>query len=374
MKDSDTISSWDELLASLETAVSHPVDTAWQIYRYLQNNYTTMGSHQVRMLLVAYLKLPVDRPSLVHSCVLGIAVKISSEYADFQFPQFLQMWGYDRYLREEDKQRQTGKDGRSYPSLMQRVERRLQSYALHHQSEMPHPVDGIKDMVAVKVFEKQMNGKRRYFAKLVASDGMELVASSHLFPCKPWEIQGRMYSVSVRVSKEGNERADEIVVSEKNIADAFPPVVGYVDGVDMGHRHYHIYDSLSRHFVAEKPALIVKQQDFVVFSPVIPAVDKFKSAIISTVLPHDEGMKAFGTMKAEITYMNTDEGYLRYRITSPIADTPEGTLAEEGFARLSAVADDKMRQSLTVGDSVSLILFLKRGKDGEKRNHVVEIS
>ena len=117
-----------------------------------------MGSHQVRMLLVSYLKLPVDRPSLVHSCVLGIAVKISSEYADFQFPQFLQMWGYDRYLREEDKQRQTGKDGRSYPSLMQRVERRLQSYALHHQSEMPHPVDGIKDMVAVKVFEKQMNG------------------------------------------------------------------------------------------------------------------------------------------------------------------------------------------------------------------------
>lgn len=58
MKDSDTISSWDELLASLETAASHPVDTAWQIYRYLQNNYTTMGSHQVRMLLVAYLKLP----------------------------------------------------------------------------------------------------------------------------------------------------------------------------------------------------------------------------------------------------------------------------------------------------------------------------
>lgn len=326
------------------------------------------------MLLAAYLKLPVDRPSLVHSCILGIAVKISSEYSDFQFPQFLQMWGYDRYLRNEDKQRQTGKDGRSYPSLMQRVERSLQSYALHHQSEMPHPVDGIKDMVAVKVFEKQMNGKRRYFAKLVASDGMELVASSHLFPCKPWEIQGRMYTVSVRVSKEGNERADEIVASVKNIVDVFPPVVGYVDGVDMGHGHYHVYDSLSRHFVAEKPSIMVKQQDFVVFSPVIPAVDKFKSAIISNVMPHDEGVKAFGTMKAEITYLNADEGYLRYRITSPIADTPEGTLAEEGFARLSAVADDKMRQSLTVGDSVSLLLFLKRGKDGEKRNHVVGIS
>ena len=67
--------------------------------------------------------LAISKEKLVHSCVLGIAVKISSEYADFQFPQFLQMWGYDRYLREEDKQRQTGKDGRSYPSLMQRVER-----------------------------------------------------------------------------------------------------------------------------------------------------------------------------------------------------------------------------------------------------------
>ena len=38
MNDSQTIDSWDDLLASMETAVSHPTDTAWNIFRYLQKN------------------------------------------------------------------------------------------------------------------------------------------------------------------------------------------------------------------------------------------------------------------------------------------------------------------------------------------------
>lgn len=45
MNDSQTIDSWDDLLASMETAVSHPIDTAWNIFRYMQKNYKEMGSH-----------------------------------------------------------------------------------------------------------------------------------------------------------------------------------------------------------------------------------------------------------------------------------------------------------------------------------------
>ena len=48
MNDSQTIIFWDDLIASLETASAHPTDTAWNIFRYMQNNYKTMGSQQAR--------------------------------------------------------------------------------------------------------------------------------------------------------------------------------------------------------------------------------------------------------------------------------------------------------------------------------------
>lgn len=373
MNDRQSFDSFDELLAALETAVSHPMDTAWCIFRYLQKNYKEMGSEQVRTLLAAYMKIPVEKPSLIHSCMLGMAVKISEMYPDFRFPQFLDMWGYEKNLRPEDRQRQTGKDGRSYLSLKEKVDRRLQSYLLHHHDEAKDVADGIKSMFAVKVFESMVNGKRRYFVKLVAADGMELATDSHLFPCKPWEIQGKLYDVSLRKSKQGNERAVEVVLSKKGVGEVFPTMVGYVEGVDESHGHYHIYDALSRHFVAEKPQMMIKTGDFVTFAPIIPAEDKFKSAAVINVMPHDEGLTAFGTFQAVTTYVNPTDGYLRYRITSSIKETPEGKITEEGFASLVNVKDDELRKSLKVGDTVRLLLFLKRGKDKVKRNHVAAV-
>lgn len=372
MNDRQSFDSFDELLAALETAVSHPMDTAWCIFRYLQKNYKGMGSEQVRTLLAAYMKIPVEKPSLIHSCMLGMAVKISEMYPDFRFPQFLDMWGYEKNLRPEDRQRQMGKDGRSYLSLKEKVDRRLLSYLLHHHEEKDL-ADGIRSMFAVKVFESQVNGKRRYFVKLVAADGMELAADSHLFPCKPWEIQGRLYDVSLRKSKQGNERAVEVVLSKKGVGEVFPTMAGYVDGMDESHGHYHIYDALSRHFVAEKPQMMIKTGDFVTFSPIIPAEDKFKSAAVINVMSHADGLTAFGTFQAVVTYVNPTDGYLRYRITSPLPETPEGIVTAEGFASLVNVKDDELRKSLKVGDNIRLLLFLKRGKDKVKRNHVAEV-
>ena len=371
MNDSNENNTWEDLIAALETAVQHPDQSAWQVFRYLQKNYKSMGSQQVRILLAAYMKLPLECPSLIHSCMLAMAVKVSGEYEDFRFPQFLKMWGFPDLLRKEDTERQC-KDGRSFPSLKERVERRLQSYALHH-SEESLAVDGIRQMVAVKVFEKSVNGKRRFFVKLVAPDGSEMISDSHQFPCKPWEIQGGLYDVSVRVSKDGKERVDEVVLSTKKMEDTFPVACGYVEGVDEGHGHYHIYDPISRHFVAEKPKHMIKGGDFVAFSPVIPKEDKFKSAVVLRKLTYDEGLKTFGVYSAIVTFVNNADGYLRYRITSPISVTPEGTVTNEGFASLAAVTDEKLRSSLSVGDNIGLLLFLKRGSDGVKRNHVEKI-
>lgn len=371
--------SWDELLESINNGASHPDETQWAIYRYLKENYKNEGSVMSRTLLAAYMKLHVNEPSLINSLMLGIAAKISEEYPDFRFPQFLKVWGYKGNLRNQDKERQTSKDGRTYLALVERVERALQSYLLHHPEEEREDCNLIVSMYAVKVFEKISDGKKRRYVKLVAANGSEFIADSHQFPCKPWEICGRLFDVLTRVSRQGKERASEIVVSKKRVDEVFSTQVGYVDGIDESHNHVHIYNAQSQHFVAEKSTLSTQSSiqnisngSFVLFCPIIANGDHFKSAAIIRILNKDEGRKAFGMYEAEITFVNRQEQFIRYAITQDIRPTNEGTISKEGFASTAAISNDD-KQKIAVGKHVWLLLFLKRGKEGTKRNHVAEI-
>lgn len=121
--------TWEELLKSLDTAVQHPLDTGWDIYRYVSSNLKNIDSQEARRLLAIYTKLPLPRPSLLHSCILSLAVKMSAHYPDFRLPQFLEIWGYQHNLRAEDYNQQVGKDGRTYPSLKDSVDRQMRRYA-----------------------------------------------------------------------------------------------------------------------------------------------------------------------------------------------------------------------------------------------------
>ena len=326
------------------------------------------------------MKLHVNEPSLINSLMLGIAAKVSEEYPDFRFPQFLKAWGYKGNLRNQDKERQTSKDGRTYLALVERIERALQSYLLHHPEEEREDCNLIVSMYAVKVFEKISDGKKRRYVKLVAANGSEFIADSHQFPCKPWEICGRLFDVLTRVSRQGKERASEIVVSKKRVDEVFSTQVGYVDGIDESHNHVHIYNAQSQHFVAEKSTLStqpsiqnISNGSFVHFCPIIANGDHFKSAAIIRILNKDEGRKAFGMYEAEITFVNRQEQFIRYTITQDIRPTNEGTISKEGFATIAAISNED-KQKITVGKHVWLLLFLKRGKEGTKRNHVAEIS
>lgn len=367
--------TWDELLESIATGAAHPDDTNWKIFRYLQHNYKTMGSVTARTLLAAYMKLHVKRMSLVDSCMLGMAVKISETYGDFKLPKFLEAWGYDNCLRAQDLQRQTGKDGRQYLSLKERVERALQSYRLHHPEECKGECDGVVSMYAAKVFEKEANGRKRRYVKLVATNGSELIADSHQFPCRPWEISGRLFDVLTRVSKQGNERVSDIVVSAKRVDEVFSAEVGYVEFVDESHGHIHVYDSQSRHFVAEKSAHTASKisvGNYVRFCPIIANGDHFKSAAIVGVMDKYEGRKAFGIYEAKVEYANVKDRYIRYSLESAIRYTPEGNIIKAGFASTANLPED-VRNGMVQGSHVRLILFLKRGKDGMKHNYVAEV-
>ncbi len=362
--------SFDELLEAIEASVWSPNDTAWAIYHYLMKNYARESSEIVRRLLAAYLKLQLERPSLIHSCMLAVAVKASETFCDFNFPAFLEYWGFPKLLRKEDSERQKAKDGRTFLPLAERAERRRDSWLLHHgASKLP---DNIRSMFAVKVFEKEKGPRRLRFAKLVGGDGLEVIAESHMFPYKPWEIQGRMFDVLTRTSASGEERAVEIAAAKRNVEQVFPPVAGYVDGIDEGHGHCHIYDASSRHFVAERPTMKLSAGTFVMFSPIVPAVDKFKTACVTEVLTKEEGLRRFGWYEAEVTYANTAEGYFRYKILSPIAKTPEGTVEEEAFAPVSCISNSRLATSLHSGMKIGIVMFLKRGIDKTKRNHVAE--
>ena len=367
--------TWDELLDSIATGAAHPDDTNWKIYRYLQNNYKTIGSVTARTLLAAYMKLHVKRMSLVDSCMLGMAVKISETYGDFKLSKFLEAWGYDSCLRAQDLQRQTGKDGRQYLSLKERVERALQSYRLHHPEECKGECEGVVSMYAAKVFEKETNGRKRRYVKLVATNGSELIADSHQFPCRPWEISGRLFDVLTRVSKQGNERVSEIVVSAKRVDEVFSAEVGVVEFIDESHGHIHVYDSQSRHFVADKSAhtaLKISVGNYVRFCPIIANGDHFKSAAIVSVMDKYEGRKAFGIYEAKVEYANVKDRYIRYSLESAIRYTPEGNIIKAGFASTANLPED-VRNGMVQGSHVRLILFLKRGKDGMKHNYVADI-
>ena len=367
--------TWDELLDSIATGAAHPDDTNWKIYRYLQNNYKTIGSVTARTLLAAYMKLHVKRMSLVDSCMLGMAVKISETYGDFKLSKFLEAWGYDSCLRAQDLQRQTGKDGRQYLSLKERVERALQSYRLHHPEECKGECEGVVSMYAAKVFEKEINGRKLRYVKLVATNGSELIADSHQFPCRPWEISGRIFNVLTRVSKQGNERVSEIVASAKRVDEAFSAEVGFVEFIDESHGHIHVYDSQSRHFVADKSAhtaLKISVGNYVRFCPIIANGDHFKSAAIVSVMDKYEGRKAFGIYEAKVEYANVKDRYIRYSLESAIRYTPEGNIIKAGFASTANLPED-VRNGMVQGSHVRLILFLKRGKDGMKHNYVADI-
>lgn len=367
--------TWDELLESIATGAAHPDDTNWKIFRYLQHNYKMMESVTARTLLAAYMKLHVKRMSLIDSCMLGMAVNISETYSDFKLPKFLEAWGYDQFLRPQDLQRQTGNDGRQYLSLKERVERALQSYRLHHPEESDGECEGVVSMYAAKVFEKEKDGRKRRYVKLVATNGSELIADSHQFPCRPWEISGRMFDVLTRVSKQGNERVSDIVASRKRVDEVFSVEVGFVEFIDESHGHIHVYDSQSRHFVAEKSAcsaLKISVGNYVRFCPIIANGDHFKSAAILNVMDKYEGRKAFGIYEAKVEYANVKDRYIRYSIESAIRYTPEGNIIKAGFASTANLPED-VRNGMVQGSHVHLILFLKRGKDGMKHNYVAEV-
>lgn len=203
-------------------------------------------------------------------------------------------------------------------------------------------------------------------------------------------------------------------LSDERASVHFPVEIGYVEAVDLKNRLIHIYDRHSRHFVAHVLRFSKeKAGDFVHFIPIIPQESFFKTAVIISILPrpvltlleNDASHPSVAVSSAEqlhhpsllreirISAINSEKGYASWELiekSCPITEllsplqlskgetspsTTKGFLNLSVLPRMSSPASALGVQvpaasSLVVGQRYRAIIYLKRGKDCEKRPYV----
>jgi hypothetical protein len=100
----------------------------WDLYRWTKDILSASDTPapaaigQARRNLNIYMKLSVDRPSPLHSCMLKIAWQLaSSNHLDL--PAFVGLWGLENFL-PDDYDRFTTTEGKTLPALAEKVVQR----------------------------------------------------------------------------------------------------------------------------------------------------------------------------------------------------------------------------------------------------------
>lgn len=93
----------------------------WELFKHSKElmaaENVNLGA--VKRNLSDYLKLDVEKPSLLHSCVLQLSSKLAGQDR-FSMLVFSRLWNLDN-LRPEDFERFRAEDGKEYPSLAEKV-------------------------------------------------------------------------------------------------------------------------------------------------------------------------------------------------------------------------------------------------------------
>ena len=108
---------WANGAADQETQTSF----GWELYRHAKELMAgeNLNLGAVKRNLSDYLKLDLDKPSLLHTCVLQLAAKLAGQ-DKLSMLAFSRQWNF-KYLRPEDFERYRAEDGKEYPSLAEKV-------------------------------------------------------------------------------------------------------------------------------------------------------------------------------------------------------------------------------------------------------------
>lgn len=395
---------------------------AWTLVKVLGSDVLATDSVRSRQYLAEYMRLPIPRPSRVHSAILGVACGMAARFADFRFIPFLQMWDV-RHLRPEDFVATKGADGKAFQPLAERMTRRYMHAILLRPFDQAEPdqVQVIQEiarkmhyhaprtMLVTSVTKGESQGRTIRFAHLVDACGTMFSCEIHNLQPHPLAVNhgdrhyvnvGQLYDVLPRESHRFNDetqgsaplRIEAAYESQRSFGDAFPCTVGYVKSYDATHDYYHIYDAKSRHFVAKAAEQhlgrfgqpVIAEGDYIRFAPIIPQPKRpgdkvFKSAYVVGKCAPADGPKAFGLREAKVLYVDNAKGYYRWELTDtsvPIVEegttTPSCTGGFVGFGEGKGPHAGAVRVPAE-GQTVQMVVFLVRGKDRQKRPHVVHV-
>lgn len=385
----------------------------WEIVKQLNEGLAVKGYNAVpnlssldaRKLLAEYFKLTISKPSRLHSAILSCATKMAMAFPDFHFVPFLKMWGFEN-LRPEDSEAKVMDDGKRFPSLCERMTKAYAYSIMFHPNEhlsyeeeqVIKPVlikkgysvlekDGMLVIavpaISTRVFQSEVRGRQMTFVTLMTPSGNEVICEVHTvtqYGKIPYgDIMNQCFNILLRTSEKGNLRVEAAYLSSENVESGFTTAVGYVEFIDTNHKHIHVYDNESRHFVQSYISeTMIKEGSYVRFIPIIPLESKFKSAVITSVL--DNGPEKFGLRNVVVTYVNEEQGYCAWELlpeadgtVHPIIETGATDAQEPGTkGYINKVLCDRLGSRLPVKDEkLQVVSFLKRGKDRKKRPVVV---
>lgn len=104
-------------------AADHETQTSfgWELYKHakelMAGENVSLGA--IKRNLRDYLKLDLDKPSVLHSCVLQLAAKLAAQ-DKLSMLAFSRQWNF-KHLRPDDFERYRSEDGKEYPSLAEKA-------------------------------------------------------------------------------------------------------------------------------------------------------------------------------------------------------------------------------------------------------------
>ena len=115
----EALNIFKQLISENRLKDLHHEAYGWVIYGHIKYNLKELSSIQVKTFLRDYMNLKNERPSMLHSMILNIAVHYSKEHSNFNLYKFFELWNPEN-LRLDDKSKQWYKKN-EIPSLISKV-------------------------------------------------------------------------------------------------------------------------------------------------------------------------------------------------------------------------------------------------------------
>ncbi|EPX9365501.1 tetratricopeptide repeat protein [Aeromonas allosaccharophila] len=117
----EAVAAYRKALAQCQADRETQTGFGWELFKHskalIAAENVNIGT--IKRNLNDYLKLDVEKPSLLHACFLQLASKLAGQ-DKLSMLVFSRLWNLE-YLRPEDFERYRSEDGKEYPSLAERV-------------------------------------------------------------------------------------------------------------------------------------------------------------------------------------------------------------------------------------------------------------